>query len=416
MSPLSSMLIDDTASWLRRELDDANNQAALTIALASWLAMSLFPDGLNRNTTISAMKAAGASRRHQDVAIVGYHLSVYPYDEAAAANFREGVEWLMGRAAFVTEGVPSGLLLDWPSLLGIHSGLHALGEAKPANLVEWFKGLCHTAGQIRGGDQFRHAVISYVAAAMDGMRYSCPAEFSDFLAALHQRGDLPADEIDWQAAWKLATEVESCGSDPNRHLIRLAAIQAIRKVVGLSDLGIATRAQLLALAKGIQHSFLRWPWELKPRTRRDTALAQRWDLQNEYHFQSLLWAVIKPVFGDLEEETYMPRTGQLQPRADLCLPSIKTVIEVKFWYAGHRATKLIEEIAADHSLYLRSGSPYESLLVLVWDDQRRTEEHGELIRGLQGLQGILGVVVVSRPARMEVVLPADSVLENGSGD
>jgi hypothetical protein len=170
--------------------------------------------------------------------------------------------------------------------------------------------------------------------------------------------------------------------------------------------------QLLALAKGIQHSFLRWPWEFKPRTRRDTASAQRWDLQNEYHFQSFLWALIKPVFGDLEEETYMPRTGQLQPRADLCLPSIKTVIEVKFWYAGNRATKLIEEIAADHSLYLRSGSPYESLLVLVWDDQRRTEEHGELIRGLQGLQGILGVIVVSRPARMEVIPPDDSEANN----
>lgn len=410
------MLIDDTEFWLRRELDDANDQAALTIALASWFAMPIFPEELNGITTINAMRAAGASRRHQDVAIVGYHLSKYPHDEASARTFREGVQWLMGRAAFVTEGVPSGLLLDWPSILGIHSGLYALGEAKPTSLVEWFRGICDTAEQIRGGDQFRHAVISYVLAAIDGRPYSCPNLFSDFQAALHQRGDLSADEIDWQSVWKLATEVASCGADQNRHLIRLVAIHAVRKVVGSSDLSVASKAQLLALAKGIQHSFLRWPWEIKPRTRRDTASAQRWDLQNEYHFQSLLWAVIKPVFGDLEEETYMPRTGQLQPRADLCLPSIKTVIEVKFWYAGHRATKLIEEIAADHSLYLRSGSPYDSLLALVWDDQRRTEEHGELIRGLEGLQGILGVIVVSRPARMEVIQTAESVLESHPED
>jgi len=403
MNELPVMLIDDVSTWLRRELD-SSEPAPLTIALASWLGIPAFPLNSSIQILTDATATSGASRRHQDVAIVGYHLAEHSSDKIAVQSFLEGLEWLTGRADFIAEGVPTGLLLDWPSLLGIHCGITAVGTATTAASCQWFKGICSTAAEIRGSDEFLRAILSYLKASLDVTRWSCPAAAADFHAALYRKGIVPADEADWQAVWRLVTEVESCRGDPNRHLVRLAATQTIRTIVGASNLSAASRAQLLALARGVQHSFLRWPWELKARTRRDTAVAQRWDLQNEYHFQSLLWAVIKPVFGDLEEETYMPRTGQLQPRADLCIPSIKTVIEVKFWYTGARVTKLIEEIAADHSLYLRSGSPYDSLLVLVWDEQRRSEEHGELVRGLEGLRGILGVVVIPRPARMEIIL------------
>ncbi len=76
-------------------------------------------------------------------------------------------------------------------------------------------------------------------------------------------------------------------------------------------------------------------------------------------------------------------------------------LEVKFWYSADKVTRLIEEVGADHSLSLNPTSPYDRILAVIWDDSRRTEEHGELNRGLETLSGVLGVVIISRPARMQ---------------
>ena len=68
-------------------------------------------------------------------------------------------------------------------------------------------------------------------------------------------------------------------------------------------------------------------------------------------------------------------------------------LEVKFWYSADKVTRLIEEVGADHSLSLNPTSPYDRILAVIWDDARRTEEHGELIRGLE-TRSVLGVVTI----------------------
>ena len=61
---------------------------------------------------------------------------------------------------------------------------------------------------------------------------------------------------------------------------------------------------------------------------------------------------------------------------------------------------LIEEIAADASLYLTSNSNYKSIIAFIWDDARRSEQHEFMIQGLKQLPGVIDAVVISRPSTM----------------
>ena len=145
-------------------------------------------------------------------------------------------------------------------------------------------------------------------------------------------------------------------------------------------------------------SELRRDWEIAPRTRR-SAVA-RWDIENEYHVQNLLWAVLAPLFLDVNDEETLPPIGQKSPRVDLSIPSLGTIVEVKFMRPTTPFQNIIEEIAADTSLYT-TDHRWTSIIPFVWDDARRMEEHQKLVAGLKQLPGVIGAVVVSRPGKMD---------------
>jgi hypothetical protein len=84
----------------------------------------------------------------------------------------------------------------------------------------------------------------------------------------------------------------------------------------------------------------------------------------------------------------------------ICIASLNLIIEVKFMRANVRPQDLIEEIAADVSLYLTGGSSYNKIIVFIWDDARRSEQHAFMIQGLKKLNGVLDAIVVSRPGVM----------------
>jgi hypothetical protein len=60
---------------------------------------------------------------------------------------------------------------------------------------------------------------------------------------------------------------------------------------------------------------------------------------------------------------------------------------------------MLEEIAADNSLYLAAGSRYSNVLPFIWDDAGRSDQHSNLVDGLTALTGVADAVVVSRPSR-----------------
>jgi hypothetical protein len=92
--------------------------------------------------------------------------------------------------------------------------------------------------------------------------------------------------------------------------------------------------------------------------------------------------------------------GQLQPRTDLVIPSLGLIIEAKFMYEKSTPTNMIEEIAADTSLYLKKGSPYSNIIPVIWDEASRTEEHHKMVMGLKDLKGVSDAIVICRPAMM----------------
>ena len=100
------------------------------------------------------------------------------------------------------------------------------------------------------------------------------------------------------------------------------------------NLHALTVADVVQILWNVPRVFLRWTWEEKARTTRRGAEPRKWHIENEYHVQSLLFTVLKPIFPELDEEKYLASTGRYQPRADLCLPSLQLVIEVKHWYLG----------------------------------------------------------------------------------
>ena len=207
-----------------------------------------------------------------------------------------------------------------------------------------------------------------------------------------------ADETCCRKAWQRTLRFAGGEEVVPESALLLRALDVLTERNLPARLGQLDPRDVLHVLEGLQRSFKRWTWELAPRTRRSAIT--RWEVENEYHVQNLLWAVLAPLFVDLNDEETLPPVGQKNPRVDLSIPSLKTVVEVKFMRSGTPFQDIIEEIAADAGLY--STDPrWTSLIAFVWDDTRRMEEHQKLVAGLKQLPMVIGAVVVSRPGKMD---------------
>jgi hypothetical protein len=224
----------------------------------------------------------------------------------------------------------------------------------------------------------------------------------------------------WQSSYKLLLEQVIPLTNSQRTLIeessrykdlkrklkdQLSNLKAVKEnyekgllISSQSALGSFSLEDVSKLLKRVPAGLRRWTWEGKSRTQ--GGQPRQWCIENEYHVQNLLYFLLAAVFADIREEEYTRSVGQKKPRVDLEIPSLKLVIEIKFWYRKDNPQKIIGEIAEDTSLYLAEGSPHEQMIAFIWDDSCRTEEHDLLDSGLKRLPGIFDVVIVSRPGRM----------------
>jgi REase_DpnII-MboI len=142
----------------------------------------------------------------------------------------------------------------------------------------------------------------------------------------------------------------------------------------------------------------RWTWEDKGRTR--GAEPVKWQIENEYHVQNLLYVLLAPIFKDIADEVNLQPVGQKNPRIDLYLPSLHTIIEVKYRKDVKKSfPTLIGEIAEDASLY-RADPKYKDARIVsfLWDCTRATQEHAKFKEGVSRIGGIDGCVIVSAPS------------------
>jgi hypothetical protein len=157
---------------------------------------------------------------------------------------------------------------------------------------------------------------------------------------------------------------------------------------------------LLGFLEHIPVGLRRWTWEDSGRTR--DAEPVKWPLENEYHVQNLLYALLGPIFNDIADEVNLQPVGQKNPRIDLYLPSLHTIIEVKYRKDTKKSFQmLIGEIAEDASLY-RADTNYKDARIVsfLWDCTRATQEHAKFKEGVLKIEGMNGCVVVSAPSTM----------------
>lgn len=145
----------------------------------------------------------------------------------------------------------------------------------------------------------------------------------------------------------------------------------------------------------------RWTWEVqKGRTANSEPVT--WSIENEYHVQNLLYVLLAPIFNDIASEINLPPVGQRNPRADLYLPSLHTIIEVKYRKNSTKTfSTLIGEISEDSPLY-HADTKYQdaSLVCFLWDHARSTQEHTKFKEGVLKIQGVDECIVVCSPSFM----------------
>lgn len=162
------------------------------------------------------------------------------------------------------------------------------------------------------------------------------------------------------------------------------------KIWGLHD--------LLAFLEHIHVGLRRWTWEESPRTKNSEPV--QWQVENEYHVQNLLYILLAPIFNDIADEIYLKPIGHKTPRLDLYLPSLHTIIEVKFRKDKKKSFQsFIGEIGEDASLY-RADPQYEDakIICFLWDCTRSTQDHIKFKEGVLSIHGIDGCVVLSSPS------------------
>lgn len=188
-------------------------------------------------------------------------------------------------------------------------------------------------------------------------------------------------------------------TDSRGAVLQLAAIADVRARLPTIDLARASSADVGSLLRRVPVALQQWTWEQRPMVR--GSATRQWHVDHECQVQNLLWAILAPVFQDLRREEYTESVGPLQPRVDLGIPSLRLIVDVKFWRDSLPAAKLVEQIASDSSAYFTGAERrYDDLVVFVWDDARRTEKHDELLRGLRLLPHVIEAVVVARPGKM----------------
>lgn len=397
------MLITDARSVLLNTAVTDAKQNSLVAAFLGWLLRGDDLLALLEEAATRAAAAKGAERNSRNVAVLGFACGVAALKIHFAAEFSAQLEWSIGRPNFATGGEPCGVVADPLNFAGVVVGAESVLDNESRQRFEQWSGAVwkDADGLVQDGG-WRRGLLDILgrriaAIKMTGNRGSEPIWL---VAALHRRGWSTPAEKSVSDVLKAALNDASNVTDGFEAGLRLAAIDwAVQRAMDF-DIAALTLTDVAAVLHRVPTVFQRWTWEDKPRTARQGAQPRRWHIENEYHFQSMLYAVLKPLIPALEEEQYLPPTGTYQPRADLCILALELVIEVKFWYRGKSVKDLTEEIAADLTLYLRMDSPYRAVIAAIWDDGARTEEQAELKRGLKGLSGLFDVVIVNRPSCM----------------
>lgn len=418
MNKVQGLLLNDAQAVLQA-IVTSTGRHTLDEVFAYWLV----PNIVNKEFVLSAIAkaatASGAQRTYQEVAILGYGTDITDITEEYTSFLNTGLELLSGREP-ISEGVPMGFVVDGVAMLGIAIGAaRAESNSKTkikisawiercrnalamASVPDWQRTLL-TAAEIKSGCK----VLESSSQEPDGFDVRVMLRAKGIFDSVDSVDLVEEDEVKLISTLQRQSsgELSKC-----RAAIRLFGLDFVRSKSPTVAMNRLTVSDVGNILRRIEPALRNWTWEEKPRTSKKGAEARKWHVENEYHVQNLLWLVLALLFPDLQDEEYTPKIGTLQPRADIPIPSLQLIVEVKFWRAEASSQEMIRQLAQDNSLYSVSGSRYKQIIAFIWDNAGRTEQHDLLIQGLCKLDRVVDAVVVSRPSMMVEIdkKPADA--------
>lgn len=345
----------------------------------------------------------GGGRSIHAVAALGFLLCIDPtLSDACRDSFAQGVDWLMGRSGGSQTAMAS--LMQPLAHTGILVGLVSIDDdGRWQKFGTWFASLLTNLQPLLAMEVgWRRELLSMIKMRSElGLHCELQLVPVNASAAIYVAHGLakssPAADNEFPS--QLLGRIKSVVYDePEQAALDLAAFRFLAQGASQIDLRAPSLEEVGLLLRRLPSGLRRWTWEEQKKTPNSTA--QKWAVENEYHFQNLLCTVLAPVLPDLRDEEWLASVGQKKPRADLVIPSLHLVIEVKYWREKSTPQDMISQIAEDVSLYLKHGSPYRKVLPIIWDQGRRTEQYDLLIAGLCEIRDVVSPVVIAQPAFM----------------
>jgi hypothetical protein len=386
-----------TVGDIRAGLDAASavvDDAPWLLAYRAWVLGE--PDPL---PALAAVAANGfrvpTERSPRHIAALGFAAASRCLPDTLVPVLAEGLQWLAERR-WHRPLREATLEVDGVSMLGVALGARAAGGAIPASL----SAAAVTSVGLPTLSAFNRSLMVAAAHVMGAAgRPDLSAMLPEARVALADLKLIPVEEESGPPAWRNCLRLAPGDGGAARAALTLRAFDALCERNLPARLGRLEADDVLRVLNGVVRSFREWTWEEHSPTPK-SADPVRWHIENEYHVQNMLWAVLAPLFPDLEKEGYTTPVGHKNPRMDLSIPSLKLVVEVKFMRPGKNFADTLEELAADNSLY-DTDPRWEVLIPFVWDDGRRTEQHATLVEGLLRMPMVHGAVVMPRPGKME---------------
>jgi hypothetical protein len=366
----------------------------LSLAFAAWAnPTSVSPEEL-RQERDRCLAVAGAQRRYFDVASLGFLYQRLPGDEQVRERIVDGLNWMAGRSIRV-EGNYADFCGDSLALLGMAIGLNA--TQNDVGVHRWLKTILQAdVGKETEWDASIRVLARCAIGDVSSHEILAEVKLLGFSKGI-LKGSLVSSDAE-RLITRLKISTISKMSDPEACSL-LAAFKYLEGSQPLLALQTPNIAAVALVLSNLKNGLTRWTWEAKAKTTNGTP--RKWHIDNEYHVQNLLWCILRPLFPEAKEEEYKSAVGKVHPRLDIVLPSLRLIIEAKFWRRRDSSKEMVREIAEDSGLYLTVDKPYDAILPVIWDDSRRIEEHDSLRQALMEIDGIVAPVIIARPGLMD---------------
>ena len=393
---MESVLVENIAT-MRSQLDNSSDEDGLVPAISCWLEGKAQPSTPLMETILAHV---AASRSYRAVAAAGFLLAVGTKNEALTEFFDSGTAWLL-KKALIVDGVPTGVAVDGLAVFGISLGQLKVGAK--SGFKEWVSSVNDAESKRSDAEPLSRTSLQIAFALLNSDAYiPTLSDAADLCLSLHGKGILNIDSSTLQhlceQLYRKLRTLRAIKTASEELVLGLCAYDWVESNAVASTHEVVTINDLTRLLGRLESCFYRWTWEEDKRT--PDSITERWDIQNEYHFQNFLWAVLKPVFPDMKEEEYVASVGAVQSRIDLLIPSLKVIIEAKYRRKKMSENALTREIAEDLGLYRHKRSDWQGIIPVIWDEVSRSDETDHLIAGLKEMDGVIDAFVVTRPSRM----------------